>query len=276
MDTCTDDNIFAIAVFLLPRDLYNIALVCKHFGQKHNATSQKMPTKRRQRRQGSWPWSMMEEASRRRVSAAKNSKHNPWRDSQLISIRGKESWMAVHQRLYSLQCSLVFSRIIGSAINHVDGDITHIRGRKKETVGFSVAIGQKVMKAGRHYAEFTVTNGGKIYLGIIRPIHDWPKKKIKHADFWAHCRRQIDSGYQGSVHQHYHYDERNTLEKGDVIRLLLDLTRGTLTVYKNGESLGTEVRSGLAGYYCWSVTMNNHGSNRPSVRIGYALNKKEA
>lgn len=269
METCTDDNVFAITSFLLPRDLFNLALVCKCFGWK-NASS----TKSTKSRQG-WPWSMMEEASRRRVSAAKNDKDNPWRGSDLITIRGEESWMAVGYRLYLLQSSLIFSKIIGSAISHVNDDMTHVQCKRRETVGFSVAICQKVMTAGKHCTQFTITQRGGIYMGIIRSsIHGWPKKRIKHEDFRVYCRSQSDPGYVGNVDQYYYYDERNKLKNGDVFGMLLDLDQGTMTVYKNGECLGVKVR-GLAGHYCWAVTMNKNGHNIPSVYIRPGSMKKE-
>ena len=269
METCTDDNIFAITPFLLPLDLANFALVCKRFGEQNNDTSAKLANKR----QRGWPWSMMEEASRRRVSLAKDDKDNLWRDSDLISIRGEESWMAVDHRLYLLKSSYVFRRIIGSAISHVDGDITHVQLRRREKVGFSVAICQEVMKAGKHYAEFTITEPGKIFMGIIRPIHDWRKKKIRHEEFGAYCRNQSESGpsYVGNVHQYYYYDDRHSLKKGDVIGMLLDLNKGNMAVYKNGACLGVKMGRGLTGHYSWAVTINNYGSNKPSVRIGKGL-----
>lgn len=219
----------------------------------------------------------MEEASRRRVSSAKNDENNPWRASDLITIRGEESWMAVDHRLQLLQSEhLVFGRIVGNAIGYVNNDITHVQGRRREATGFSVAICQDVMKRGKNYAEFISTQSGAIYMGIIRPIHDWPKKKIKHKEFSTHCRGQQGPGYDGSVHQYYYYaNEEKRLEKGDVIGMLLDLDVETLTVYRNGICLG-DVMHGLTGHYCWAVaTMNTKdglthsccGTNRPSLRI---------
>ena len=63
--------------------------------------------------------------------------------------------MAVDHRLHLLRSSYAFSRIIGSAIGHVNGDITHVQQRRREMFGSSVAICQEVMKSGKHYAEFS-------------------------------------------------------------------------------------------------------------------------
>jgi len=179
--------------------------------------------------------------------------------------------MAVDQRLHLLQTSLVFGRIIGCTLHYVHGDITHVQGRRNERVGYSVAGCQEVMTTGRHRAEFTVTNSGAISVGIIRPMHDYPGRKMRHMEYRVFCKGQMSKGapgyVEGSVHQWYYYDDRVHLRKGDVVGMLLDLDAGTVTAYKNGECLGVQKRRGIAGHYCWAVTMDNHGSNRPSVRI---------
>jgi hypothetical protein len=281
METCNDDIILAISSLLLPRDLANLAFVCKRLGTRNNAAVSPMSNiksasskQRRQQQEGEgtgcWPWSIIEEASRRQVSMAKNDKNNRWRDSDLITIRGEESWMAVHHRLHLLQSSLAFGRIVGSSIRYVDGDITRIQGRRTgERVGFSVAICQRVMKVGVHFVEFAVMEvGGSMGFGIIRPIDDHPKKRMKHDEFRAYCnmrRHGNQPGYEGDIHQYY--EQTMHLERGDVIGTILDLDASTLTVYKNGECLGVKIRNGLAGHYCWAVTMDRLGSSRPSVRI---------
>ena len=44
------------------------------------------------------------------------------------------------------------------------------------------------------------------------------------------------------------------MSSDDEIGMLLDLDEGTLSVYKNGRKLGV-MKSGLAGPYCWVVSM---------------------
>jgi hypothetical protein len=280
MEACNDDIILAISSLLLPRDLANLAFVCKRLGMRNNAAvspTSKVRSASSQRRHqpkgegtGCWPWSIMEEASRRQVSMAKNDKKNRWRDSDLITIKGGESWMAVHHRLHLLQSSLAFGRIIGSSIRYVDGDITHIQGRRTgERVGFSVAMCQRVMKAGVHFVEFALTEvGGTLGFGIIRPIHDHPKKRMKRDEFRAYCnmrRHGNELGYEGNVHQYY--VPTIHLERGDVIGMMLDLDASVLTVFKNSEFYYVMTRTGFAGHYCWAVFMDKLGISRPSVRI---------
>jgi len=43
------------------------------------------------------------------------------------------------------------------------------------------------------------------------------------------------------------------MDSGDNIGMLLDLDKGTLSVYKNGRKLGV-MKRGLAGPYCWVVS----------------------
>ena len=50
--------------------------------------------------------------------------------------------------------------------------------------------------------------------------------------------------------------DRSALQgAGNEIGMLLDLDEGTLTGYKNGRKLG--VKNGLAGEYCWVVSLYN-------------------
>ena len=42
---------------------------------------------------------------------------------------------------------------------------------------------------------------------------------------------------------------------GDELGMLLDLDEGTLSVYKNSRKLGV-MRRGLAGPYCWVVSLH--------------------
>merc|ERR1711957_725622 len=122
------------------------------------------------------------------------------------------------------------------------------------------------MTGGKHYAEFDVIDGGEIYLGVIRPIHCWPRRKMKHDEFRTFCREQNDPAYEGDTHRYY--DANNVFFKGgDIIGMLLDLEEGSLAFYKNGVRHKTS-HGGLAGHYCWCVTTQNVSKiNKPSVRI---------
>ena len=278
METCTDDNIFAIAQYLQPTEIVNLAFVCKRFGAKQKALS-KSKRKSNQsisKQQYDYPWSMMEEASRRRVSSAKNDRNNQFKDSGFLTIHGEEeSWIAVDQRSYLLQHSLAFSTILGKTIKYVNGDITHIQVRRRREGSitswsgkeFPIAICQQVMKSGVHCVAFQVTERGSIGLGIIRPtLRDWPKKKMTHSDFMNFCRRA--PAVEGSPNQFF--DCMENLKKGDTIQLKLDLNKGVLTFYKNNErySVISSQCYGLIGHYCWAaVAHGDFSTGNPSIRI---------
>ncbi|KAL9183939.1 hypothetical protein ACHAXT_002025 [Thalassiosira profunda] len=255
MEACTEDTLFAIAGYLPPSDLVSLALTCTRFGGK-GATSKKskLPP-------GTWPWSMMEEASRRRVSAAKNEVRNPYRNSDLLSVRGEESWIAVHQRLHLLLSSLVFSRIIGSDLVYCNGDIRHVQRRfsRKYHNTISVAMCQEVMISGTHRARFTVTTGGWISLGIFRPIHDWSKKRLRPPEFSAYCQGRRDEGDPAFAGEQHNIFVGGELKKGDVVDLCLALDAGLLFIYLNGNSWGGRA-SGLNGHYSWAVKMLDKSS----------------
>ena len=92
------------------------------------------------------------------------------------------------------------------------------------------AASNAVMRAGRHCAQFTVTQGITMIVGVIRPGH-----------------KDVESGGAQQV--------------GDRIGLLFDADQGSMTVYKNDERLGELVPSGSlsAREYCWAVAFGEKG-----------------
>jgi hypothetical protein len=48
-------------------------------------------------------------------------------------------------------------------------------------------------------------------------------------------------------------------EQGDRIGMLLDLDRGSMTVWKNDEKLGVMVAEGLVGPLAWAAEVRNAG-----------------
>ena len=195
----------------------------------------------------------MEEASRRRISAAKNDIQNPYRNSDLITIRGEESWIAVDQRMYLLQYSLVFSKLIGT-VRYINDNITHVNMRRSTAAYKSIAVCNHVMKSGKYSAEFHLTEvgDGGFSIGLIdASIHNWPKKKMRGSDFSSWCtalRRKLG-------------DEHITMYgncigccKGDIIRMELVVKEGDFTIHKNNNLLFTEVRNNLViSNHCWAV-----------------------
>ena len=53
-------------------------------------------------------------------------------------------------------------------------------------------------------------------------------------------------------------------DDGDTVGMLLDLTMGTLAVYKNNRRLGV-MKDGLSGSYCWYATSTSGGSGGEDI-----------
>ena len=232
MDTFTDDVIFTLSLYLVPKELANLALVCKRFGYNNDTSNAKKKKTASKQQKYDYPWSLMEEASRRRISAAKNDIQNPYRHSDLITIRGEESWIAVYQRLHLLQHSLVFSKLIGT-VRYINDNITHVNMRRSTAEHKSIAVCNQVMKSGKHSAEFHVTDGedGGFSIGLIdASIHNWPKKKMRGSDFvsWVTALRRKHG-------EEYIIQFGNFIgsRKGDVIRMELDVNEGVYTCHLN-------------------------------------------
>ena len=56
MDTFTDDVIFTLSLYLVPKELANLALVCKRFGYNNDTSKKKKSTVSKQ--QQDYPWSL--------------------------------------------------------------------------------------------------------------------------------------------------------------------------------------------------------------------------
>jgi hypothetical protein len=127
------------------------------------------------------------------------------------------------------------------------------------------AASKAVMRAGRHYVQFTVGCGYANYFGVIRP--GWDVKGGKNAEdvddrphvVDGHCFYGTGSGwrYPGARD----WEGMQNAKQGDRIGMLLDLDQGTMTVYKNDERLGV-MATGLSGKYSWAVSIYHNSSAR--------------
>jgi hypothetical protein len=119
------------------------------------------------------------------------------------------------------------------------------------------------MRAGRHYAQFTVVRGISpvifmFFVGVIRP--DWDVEGGQNAsDVDGHCFYGTYFGHRFPG-AHDWEGMQTTEEDGARIGMLLDLDQGTMTVYKNDERLGV-MATGLSGEYSWAVELNSQGTS---------------
>ena len=174
-----------------------------------------------------------------------------------------------------------------------NGDKSYVRHSGRREVYVETAYSNNILRrAGKHYVSFTI--GSKInkhlclWLGVMRPgkangFTDWSLPIYN--TFFQHISRMESHGdhdngsgsgsvdccmycaYSGRCYsgewshtRAYNIDiwERSeSMSLGDEVGMLLDLDEGTLSVYKNGRKLGA-IKSGLAGHYCWVVSMTKH------------------
>eukprot|EP01046_Picozoa_sp_COSAG06_P086133 COSAG06_NODE_32759_length_500_cov_3.299252_1_plen_166_part_11 len=152
-----------------------------------------------------------------------------------VPRRGRESWLGLMWEVESLRRGAVFERSNGLITLSEGGSLATRNGHDG---GLRTAASKAVMRAGRHYAQFTVVSGEFMFFGVIRPGwgveggEDAPNEDAPNVDFYytgdgSRCPGGHDwEGMQGAM------------EEGDRIGLLLDLDQGTMTVYKNDERLG--------------------------------------
>ena len=123
------------------------------------------------------PCSLVEDAARSMVVCVTNAA-----EKKMCKLIGKERWLASYHRLHLLRHELVFNRIIGSAISYVKNDPRHIQGKSLRTCCSmlkSIAICNEIMTTGVHTVQFQITrNGGRIKVGVIRPIEDLDTKYV--------------------------------------------------------------------------------------------------
>eukprot|EP01046_Picozoa_sp_COSAG06_P080775 COSAG06_NODE_28013_length_582_cov_0.944099_1_plen_128_part_01 len=88
-----------------------------------------------------------------------------------------------------------------------------------------------VMRAGRHYVQFTVSGGSAVLVGVIRPGWD-VEERLEASEANGHCFYDTGDG-RGFPGGHSWEGRQRANEEGDRIGLLLDLDQGSMTVYKN-------------------------------------------
>jgi hypothetical protein len=199
-------------------------------------------------------WSIVEEEARRWLMKCTDQERG-W-----VPRRERESWLGLMQGVELLRRAVGFGRSHAS-VTLSDGGSQATRSAD-ESDGYNtyfVAASEGVMRAGRHYAQFTVLSRvSGISFGVIRPGWD-VEREVDAYSVPGHCfyatddgsRYPDDNGWEGS----------QVAEEGDRIGLLLDLDQGSMTVYKNDERLGVMVTSGLIGPYCWAAELHDEGDS---------------
>jgi hypothetical protein len=214
-------------------------------------------------------WSVASEVARRWI-AARSAQHRGW-----VPRRPQDCWLGLMAELQRLLWSAVFvwappwRDAVQVAITHswrptlaAFPECWRLSVATKNgpsVPGQSVPVATAVaMRAGRHFARFTVMRGEDMLFGLVRPGYDVDGGAITE-DVDGHCFYDVSNGdlwpgprsWEGQG-----WTEGG--EEGDAIGMLLDFDDGTLTIFRDEaaglERLGVMAR-GLSGEYCWAVSM---------------------
>ena len=251
--TATPDEAAIIIACALtdPKDLLRLARACRRFATKCIAA----PAAHRTAASGGGTaaaaqhaemWSIIEEAARRWIATCTHQERG-W-----VPRRGRESWLGLMWEVESLRRAAVFGRRSHETITLSEGGALATMGEHDGL--FRTAASKAVMRAGRHYAQFTAVKGSIMFFGVIRPGWDVEGIKDCHAaDEDGHCFYYTGNGH--SYPGNYRWEGMQDVnEDGDRIGMLLDLDQGSMAVYKNDERLGV-MAMGLSGEYSWAVTL---------------------
>jgi hypothetical protein len=256
LDAATDDTLLAIAVALpTAADLLRLALTCRAAAQRFYFTDTSCGsgsatsggTAAAAAQQQAETWSIIEEAARQWIAACTDQERG-W-----VPRRGRESWLG-------LMWEVAVLRRRGAVFGRSHAEITLSEGRSVATnsyISSRAAASKAVMRAGRHYAQFTVVSGRTMFFGVIRPGWD-AEGGLNAPGVAGHCFYGTYTGrhFPGS----HMWKGMQGAKEGDRIGMLLDLDQGTLTVYKNDEWLGV-MATGLSGEYSWAVSMFDAGNS---------------
>ena len=196
---------------------------------------------------------LVQEAARRWLMSA----CSPYERAQ-VPRRGEERWISLMHEAELLRLPPVFCRFC------TDGFVVGEQGRLVTAVRWmdQAAACSTVMRAGRHFANFFLVEGGFMMLGVVRP--NWDAASGLHAhEQGHHVFYHTGSGQRflgkRSQRRKRKWPGMMRAAEGDCIGLLLDFDEGSMTVYKNDVQLGVMVASGLHGEYCWAVGIATPG-----------------
>jgi hypothetical protein len=195
-------------------------------------------------------WSIAEEVARRWIAACTDQEQG-W-----VPRRGRESWLGLMWEVESLRRGAVFGRSHEDITLSEGGSVATATGDDNVDVE-DAAASNAVMRAGHHFAQFTVTSDDT-FLGVIRPSWDVEGGRGAH-DVDGHCFYHTETGRHWPPFRNWEGRQR-AREQGDRIGMLLDLDQGSMTVYKNDERLGV-MATGLSGEYSWAVSLRWQGES---------------
>ena len=260
------DVVSQLAAFLGADDLCQVKATCKALGSANDGAAFN-------------GLSMAEEAARRVYESASDE------EKAMLPRYDGESWMELYHHLLMLQ-----------GVEYQGDDQAVVRQAKVGKYLMSHAIcGNHIMRSGKHWATFTSSSCFELNqsVGVIRPLPGWEKRGLDsfHPSGYnptsPQLQRERTNRWGGDVHycwfntktgscywSDWEVDATKTNWEGyenyseDCLTLgmLLDLVNGTLSLYQDGQRLGT-LKDGLAGEYCWIAGFWSNGV--VSIQRGY-------
>ena len=110
----------------------------------------------------------------------------------------------------------------------------------------------------KFYAEFTLVKGVNCTIGVVRSDFDIRRTKLACStpDGWGYYAR-MGSCHHNKPRAQGSWVGQKSSREGDTVGLLLDPSRGTLSVFLNGSKAGDIVRTGLprGESLCWMVQL---------------------
>eukprot|EP01046_Picozoa_sp_COSAG06_P017721 COSAG06_NODE_1212_length_10244_cov_2.817447_5_plen_241_part_00 len=201
-------------------------------------------------------WSIVEEAGRRWIAGCTDQERG-W-----VPRRGRESWLGLMWEVEVLRrAAAVFGRSHEDITLFEKGSSCRSGEDNDEYEDWHTAASKAVMRAGRHYVQFTVGRGTADgdddeffafpYFGVIRPGWD-VEGGTDAAEVDGHCFYYTYSGCR--FPERCDWKGVEDADENDRVGLLLDLDQGSMTVYKNDVLLGV-MATGLSGEYSWGVSL---------------------
>ena len=266
------DVVSQLAAFLEAKDLCQVKATCKALGAANDGAAINGQ-------------SVTEEAARRVYEGASDE------EKVMLPRYGGETWIVLYHHLLMLRRRLTFDQLVGSHVEYVGGDEAAVQGKKVNgRAEYSQAIcGNHIMRMGKHWATFTSSSGFQDLevAGVVRPLPRWETRGLNNFSpgaprFHQDLLQERTGRWDGDVHccriymGHGHcfwsdwtgeYAKGNDYDRGcRTLGMMLDLGEGTLSVYQNGERLGT-LKDGLAREYCWIAGFMGEGE--VSIQRGY-------
>ena len=259
-----DNTIRHISSYLDARDMVHLAMTCKWFGTKEQQYNN---------------LSMMEESARQLFNGAQTEERQ--------AVPNEDNYFLLYNELLALRSHLLFDQLVGNDIEYLNNDKSRVTTTVSK-IDPNTAMSNYIMRAGKHYATFTIVKDGHLLFGVTRFMKGLDKKQLStFTPFNGYCSEDdrglgeiirldmISQSPQTGVHvctyatnegnccwsswyrrRNEDWEGNEASQVGDRIGLLLDLDEGTLSVYKNDRKLGV-MKSGLVGKYCWFVEMSN-------------------